>query len=312
MIERRSIETQDIDQLAESMSGWSQEYDQIQPGQFQGKLTELWIGDVQICRETTRSGLIERGSVRDDALYAVVPLGSNGEGSINGEVLGDSDVFCGSGGHEWFTKTADEWDLLLFIIPRDTIAASLEAAPTKFITSPAGHRIKNAGSAPYMDRLKSTAKVMFDFQDTSVPSEVVSFFQASLHENIANLFNQIRSDDDTVSGNLEDMMRVLRGARELIEHDDNPVVQVDEIAKALGVSRRTFQNYCQTITGTPPTAFLRALRLNNARRLLTATTPEDQVLDAAFKSHFAHGGRFSKYYYELFGERPSDTRVADR
>lgn len=308
MIETSIIETHDIDQLAESLTGWTQDYDQVKPGAFEGRLADLWLGDVQVCRETTKCGLVERGSVRDDALYVVIPLHAKGDGWINGETIGVGDVFCGSGGYEWFTKTAEEWDLLIFVVPRHTVEDRLEPTTTKLITQPAGHRIRGAAHMPSLEQLKSTAQVMFDFQGTTVPPEVIEFFNGSLRDNMVNLINQVKTDDTAIPGRVSDMMRTLKRARILIEDEDTPLIQVDDIAHELGVSRRTFRNYCQTITGLPPTTFLRAIRLNNVRRTLKDQHKSVGVLDAAFQSQFTHSGRFSRYYFELFGELPSDTR----
>ena len=87
----------------------------------------------------------------------------------------------------------------------------------------------------------------------------------------------------------------------------------DQIAQAptvlqlcvdLGVSRRTMQNGFQRVLNISPLAYLKAVRLGQARRALKQV---GSVTEAATAYGFWHFGHFSQDYQSMFGERPSET-----
>ena len=72
----------------------------------------------------------------------------------------------------------------------------------------------------------------------------------------------------------------------------------------LGVSRRTLQSGFQHLLGTSPLAYLKAVRLHQARRALKRV---GSVTEAATGCGFWHFGHFAHDYQALFGEKPSET-----
>lgn len=81
---------------------------------------------------------------------------------------------------------------------------------------------------------------------------------------------------------------------------------IADVALACGVSTRTLEIAFQKVVGRTPFSVLSDIRLEQARRLLTA---EDgvTVAAAAYAVGFGHSGRFSKAYAQMFGELPSIT-----
>ena len=56
----RAVVTDDADCLAHSISGWSQDYEQLKGGRFAGSLDELCFGDTQLFLEQTSLALRQR------------------------------------------------------------------------------------------------------------------------------------------------------------------------------------------------------------------------------------------------------------
>jgi len=81
---------------------------------------------------------------------------------------------------------------------------------------------------------------------------------------------------------------------------------LEDLARAAGVSSRTFYMDCMRQLGVGPMAWLRDLRLDSARRQLLADHGRN-VTDVATDCGFGHLGRFSAYYQRRFGELPRDT-----
>jgi AraC family ethanolamine operon transcriptional activator len=91
------------------------------------------------------------------------------------------------------------------------------------------------------------------------------------------------------------------------EHIDEPLT-VEDLCRVLGVSRRTLQYSFQEVLQLNPVSYLRATRLNGARRMLKTADPKrHSVQDIAARWGFWHLSHFAKDYRRMFGELPSET-----
>jgi len=88
-------------------------------------------------------------------------------------------------------------------------------------------------------------------------------------------------------------------------------VALEDMARAAGVHPRTLYTDCMRQYGIGPMVWLRALRLDEARRRIQER-PGTNVTDIATECGFGHLGRFSVYYRERFGELPSETAFRSR
>lgn len=87
-------------------------------------------------------------------------------------------------------------------------------------------------------------------------------------------------------------------------HDE---LTLEMIARAAGVPERTLHHAFSRFRGVSPTQWLRARRLDSARRDILASHGEANVLEIANRYGMQHGGRFAAYYQQKFHEMPSDT-----
>jgi AraC family ethanolamine operon transcriptional activator len=110
-----------------------------------------------------------------------------------------------------------------------------------------------------------------------------------------NLTRAVRSD-------------LVKKSRDVLLACEQDTVTVLDLCKRLRVSRRTLQSSFLDVTGVTPSAYLRALRLNEVRRLLQKTPADALTIgDAASKFCFFHLSHFAADYRKLFGELPSQT-----
>ena len=84
-------------------------------------------------------------------------------------------------------------------------------------------------------------------------------------------------------------------------------VDAAAMARELGVSSRTLHDGFRKHRGESPMRYLRNLRLAKVREDLLNPGRTETVTEIALRHGFNHLGRFSAYYFERFGERPSDT-----
>lgn len=88
-------------------------------------------------------------------------------------------------------------------------------------------------------------------------------------------------------------------------------LSLTQIAAHAHVSPRALQTAFSEQAGVTPMRWLRARRLDRARRLLIGVGgPSMRVTDAALAVGFVHLGYFARRYAERFGETPSTTRIA--
>lgn len=84
-------------------------------------------------------------------------------------------------------------------------------------------------------------------------------------------------------------------------------ISLDDLARVAGVSVRTLNALCHRHRGVAPMELLRNLRLDAVRARLRIQ-PDVSVTQTALEFGFGHLGRFSRYYYERFGELPRETQ----
>jgi AraC-like DNA-binding protein len=91
---------------------------------------------------------------------------------------------------------------------------------------------------------------------------------------------------------------------------DNPSLGVEELARAIGLSRRHLGREWQKYFGASPRAFLNQRRLEAARQLLQAT--DFPLLDIARQSGFVELSHFNRTFKSAFGVPPETYRKQTR
>lgn len=91
----------------------------------------------------------------------------------------------------------------------------------------------------------------------------------------------------------------------------NPI-RLDDIATAAGVPVRTLLAGFKRFKNCSPVQYLKETRLEMARGQLLDTHLNVGIAALAFDCGFAHLGRFSRAYWERFGETPSQTSKRTR
>ena len=89
-------------------------------------------------------------------------------------------------------------------------------------------------------------------------------------------------------------------------------LSIDELARTLGVARRTLFHAYQKQLGMGPRRYLELVRLHRLRaQLKLAHAPDKTVTELANALGFPHLGRMAQSYRAHFGESPSETLARD-
>jgi AraC-like DNA-binding protein len=99
-----------------------------------------------------------------------------------------------------------------------------------------------------------------------------------------------------------DASRIHR-AVQLIRQDYRTGISVSDLARTSGMSESVFFRKFKDITGNTPLGFLKAMRLLEARRLLSADA--HNVTEAALEVGYTSPSQFSREYSRAFGVTPS-------
>ncbi len=104
--------------------------------------------------------------------------------------------------------------------------------------------------------------------------------------------------------------RQVRQAEEfMLAHLDRPI-DLDDVARAAGISTRALQQGFKDFRNTTPMSFLRDARLDRAHHDLQSAAPGITVTDVALHWGFNHFGRFAQMYRARYGCSPSETLSA--
>jgi len=99
---------------------------------------------------------------------------------------------------------------------------------------------------------------------------------------------------------------VATAERQMSQNVTSPV-SIMELAQYAGVSPRTLHDGFRKHRGVSPMKLQRTQRMQLVREELSHPVETTSVTDTALKWGFNHLGRFSAYYLEEFGEKPSET-----
>jgi signal transduction histidine kinase/DNA-binding response OmpR family regulator len=89
-------------------------------------------------------------------------------------------------------------------------------------------------------------------------------------------------------------------------HLSDTEFEIDQLSRALGMSRSQLFRKIKALTGQSPSIFIRKVRLQRGRELLLTT--EMNVSEVAYEVGFSTPGYFSDAFVEAFGVRPSQVR----
>jgi AraC family ethanolamine operon transcriptional activator len=294
----RHLVSHDIDEHADSLTGWQQRYDQITGGRFEGSLVELCQPKLQLFRETTSHVLQQSCEVPAGSFWFGLPQQRDGT-RINGRATDADCLLLRPGGCAFELHTPGQFAILGLVVERDLLS---ECALDR------GYRIdwQRLAGAEFM-RVPAAARQDF----VSASQRCLSSERAPDTDAVLGaLFAMLSPCQPAATPSLSFARRqkvVAQVRAYLLLHRDE-AIGVPELCTRMHVSRRTLQYCFEDVLGMSPTSYLRMERLNGARRHLREGAPQHRsVQDVAAGWGFWHFSQFACDYRKLFGERPSDT-----
>jgi AraC family ethanolamine operon transcriptional activator len=310
----RHVEATDVDQLGAAQQGWALHCEQLSAGPFRGEVRMVQLPGLRLVHERSNRGVRRRGRLGADGYGFALPLELQGEAFFAGQRVEPDSIMMGRG---------DDLDLCapaaFAFIAIVAERALLEPLWRHMYGKPLARWLERqlvvgaaAAPAAALRTLHLAAMARAAGQPSPLDDEaaVVSLRDALLIEWIEAIPAAVDAHGaDTVAARrrLVDRACALMQAR-----PDQPPTMLELCAQA-GASPRKL-GYCfRDVLGVSPARYLRALRLNAARRALKgAGDPKLGVQDVAARLGFWHFGQFAADYRRQFGELPSHTLEAGR
>jgi AraC family transcriptional regulator, ethanolamine operon transcriptional activator len=306
-----ATDTRDADAHARCLTGWRQPtYVHVGRQPFSGRISELCLWPVQIIHERIDQPCLYRGSAWSGALIFLSNIASPTSINVSGRQINESAVS---------------------IFPWDISDSAYLRGPTN-VVSIIVHDSALAGHAKHMlgrEISRASLRRTISVDDR----ELVSAFQIFASGILLELAHDPRllereSYQTTVRDRTLDLLVRVFDASQLSARPLSPPstrsyvvekaaqymdarladpLEISDVCEAVRVSPRTLRYSFEEMVGMSPTEYLLARRLGGVRRDLLQSGTPGRIHCIAERHGFAHMGRFSRFYFDAFGERPSDT-----
>lgn len=301
--------SQDVHHQATLLHTWQQDYFQLNAGAFSGSLRSFQLGATRLFSETMNRAVYQYGTLPPTRLAFGLPISGEGAVRICGEEGGKEDliVFSGQEGFEFLSP--DDFQFLgvevdfsnsddpLFLSLAQDLHQRL-ASSGRAIALPSERGRKLLRFLIAVLREEALAE-----EQRQLPGSMAGFNRGLLGWMLDMLTPHTEEGPEPPRDrHVPRHWDVVAAIRDLVCNAPFCPVSVAELTLELGLSRRTLQNACQEALGLSPMQYLRALRLNEARRMLGG---ENSVTRVATQFGFWHLGYFSRDFKQMFGELPS-------
>jgi len=192
----------------------------------------------------------------------------------------------------------------LFMAQEDFLAAARTLTPGARLLAPrlavvhAGDPVRLAAIRDQMDAAKRDGALGVEAASQILTSTILWLADSAGESNAEHPANGVAT-------------AIAARARSYIEEHFNQPIRMEDLCATCGVGVRTLQRCFASQYQLSASEYIKARRLNAARRDLSAAAPEsDSVTGIALANGFTHLGRFSVAYREHFCESPRDTLAA--
>ena len=170
-------------------------------------------------------------------------------------------------------------------------------------------KLQKAVDKHYQDDDQILTRLLKDMIDTFADNETLDT-ETSIHleTQVTEAILQLIETQEAQTPHFTKSEKIaLEIKQKLFKHMDGKL-SIESLAKEYTISSKSLQNAFRSLFDLTPNQFTRLLKLNLVHHeLIQSKSTDTLVMRVAQKWGFAHMGRFSKYYTDLFGENPSAT-----
>lgn len=301
----------DIDRMGKTLKGWEVTCTQLTGGPFQGALTFLDQGGLQIYQLRTQQAVQVMGTKPTSRWLFAFPLACFPQAAYACETSLTTDCIFGFDAHREINHVSDPQGVNLGCI---TVSKTLfqayaaqagrydldESFMRRNVVVP--ERTRFAPLVCYLRQLFCTSQRQPDLVRASLESQMIE------QDLLPLLINALKPRDDGEAIRPYPRADIVKAAQEFMEMNLQRPLTLADLCQAVHASKRSLHYGFQDMFGMGPMAFLKVLRLHAIRRILLSAAPKSlQVKEVAIAWGFCSMGHFSRDYKQLFSESPSQT-----
>jgi AraC family ethanolamine operon transcriptional activator len=296
----------DADEQSRVLEGWQQRYEQLGHGRFEGHAWQWVTAQGALLRESTNLHLREQIVPPPDHLVLAVPLAVLPGSRFAGRPLQRECLMVLGDGDEHSLLSAGALDLIGLCVHRDMLE-QLNDHKLEWLHQ--AERQRNLDLSPDVAAAIRHSLLALSAQanegavnDADSESEL---FGLTLAQTVALAMRDGQQTSALPRGS-QARLKVVERAMEYMQRHLQEDIDVQQLCEAVCVSRRSLQYVFEEFLHTTPMAYWRALRLNEARRMLKRSAGRS-ITELAYEWGFASASHFTQHYKSLFGELPSQT-----
>ncbi|MFL1527249.1 helix-turn-helix domain-containing protein [Pseudomonas sp. O230] len=286
----QAFNTADVAEQIRATPGWVQQYQQMSPGHFSGRVRYLDLRGVEIYEEHMNTRVEQNFSAPEGSLAFCFDRSDNALYVLNEESR-----------NIWITPENYQ-EIAVVFGPEFVQRHGLNVARLEgLFMAPL-----NSGQNALFSRWLSGT--LTRLAQTLDPPSREALTQQLLEDCLYILDNACVCLDRGGLQRRAEERGVMRRIGEWAADSPEETLNLLELSQVAGVSLRQLQHAFKAYTGMTPTHWLRLRRLNSAHReLLNRSPTQTTVAEVAMQWSFWHLGRFSSSYRALFKELPSET-----
>jgi AraC family ethanolamine operon transcriptional activator len=295
---------------ANNLQGWSQLYDQLSVGSFQGEITGACFSGIHLFRETTSLSLRQSCVVLSHSWWFGIPASETGSFRIDARRIGEGAIAIRRGNRPFELITPTGFRIFGLVVHHKTLAAHLRSvfpeedalARLSLDTSQSNlhsHGVLAEFFGEVLDEVGRRPEVLES-------AKACQAIQNSLLDAVTEICASSQQAREIPRSEMQ-YAQLVRKVRQFLMDNSDRAISVPELCTAFQVSRRTLQYAFDRVIGMGPNAYLKILRLNGVRRDLMRRDKNISIQQAASDWGFWHLSQFAKDYRTLFRELPSAT-----
>ena len=314
-----TVHLNDVDEQAGMLLDWEQEYQQLGHGKFSGTLSGAEVAEFTLIRETSNKALHESVMPPEDQIVVGMCFGSENSPTFNGKLFDQNSLLIIDGRRSHDIRTEGYLELLGIAVNRDYFFSKLQEQDA-CIASDAINATVTQLAPRAADMLRQYFIMMSDMLQNRaehLPSALTPRMLAnSALSNIALAVSLSKPDqyrDSLPKQQRRD--RIVQNAINYLRKNACEEIGILDVCAATHVSRRTLQYCFEERLNISPLQYLKALRLNQARRQLKQLMDlqithahQNTIANVAALCGFNHASRFASDYKRMFGELPSQIK----
>jgi AraC family transcriptional regulator, ethanolamine operon transcriptional activator len=308
----RPIACTDPAELASEVADWNFEFTQLRPGDFLAKGGIVEFESALVTRLTYNQTLLQRGYSPRATVAVFVPGPGSNEGFLRGHKLEPGQCITMADGGCVDAITKERYVDISLAVDRSVWNAQSNWLTPCPLTTNNGTRMESVGQL-WIHRMHATVDWIFAAIDQHPEALARPGVQASLRDQFLSAMAdfgsaQQKAERRTRNARVRQRIAVQR-AREYIRAKLSEPLRLSELCNYARVQSRSLEYGFREITGLSPIAYVKTVRLNAVRKVLSSSDASDRSISEIALDHgFWHLSQFSVDYRRFFGETPTTTR----